>query len=144
LAAGANTSAMPVPDNANGATKAEQATCGPISAAIQATPTAWIASPAAISGRGPMRSGSTPANCATSIGIAVHGSGRSRACSGDRPCAVWKNCASRKTDPKAPSDMASDTPLVALNARGRNSRSGSIGAAARRSQARNAVSSGRW
>ena len=104
-------------------------------AASQPSAIACSASPATISGRAPMRSVSRPAIGATSIGIAVHGSVRRPASSGERPCAVWKNWASRKIEPNMPKNIANETPLVAAKARERKKRIGSIGAGARSSQA---------
>src|ERR1043165_1686530 len=69
----------------------------------------------------------------------VHGSTRSPDSSGDRPCVVWKNCESRKIEPKTPKNIASDVALVALKARDLKKRSGSIGAGARCSQATKAT-----
>ena len=63
---------------------------------------------------------------------------RTPASKAEYPCTVCRNWASRKIDPKMPKFMISETPLVALKARLRNRRSGSIGAGARRSQATNA------
>ncbi len=54
-----------------------------VTSASQARPAAWSASPAAISGRLPMRSDRMPAIGATKIGIAVHGSVRMPASSGE-------------------------------------------------------------
>ena len=53
---------------------------------------------------------------------------------------TWKNCASRKIEPKTPKYIANETPLEALNARERKKRIGSIGAGARSSQATKAPS----
>ncbi len=89
----------------------------------------------AISGREPIRSESRPAIGATNIGIAVHGSVRSPASSGERPCVTWKNWASRKIEPNTPKYIANETPLEAAKARERKNRIGSIGAGARSSQA---------
>src|SRR3954453_20786774 len=139
LAAGANTSAMPVPASTNGTISAEYAVVGSVTIRSHVIAIEWSARPLAISGRDPMRSLRMPAIGATKIGIAVHGSVRSPASSGEYPCAVWKNCASRKIDPNAPKNIANDTPLVAANARERKSRIGSIGAAARSSHATNAA-----
>jgi hypothetical protein len=50
--------------------------------ATQPSPTACRASPAAISGRVPIRSATAPDSGATSIGVAVHGSSRSPVASG--------------------------------------------------------------
>ena len=88
-----------------------------------------------------MRCASTPAIGATIIGIPVHGSVRRPASSGPYPCAVWKNWLSRKIAPKVPKNIANESPLVALNARERNIRIGSIGSRARNSQRTNAASS---
>src|SRR4029079_18889892 len=95
----------------------------------------WSARPAAISGRLPIRSDRMPATGATKIGIAVHGSVRRPASSGELACATWKNCARKKIDPKAPKNIANETPLVAANARLRKNRIGAIGAGARNSHA---------
>ena len=82
-----------------------------------------------------MRSESRPAIGATKIGIAVHGSVRRPASSGDIPCVTWKNWASRKIEPKTPKYIANETPLEAAKARERKKRIGSIGAGVRSSQA---------
>ena len=87
----------------------------------------------------PMRSDRAPAIGATTIGIAVHGRTRSPDSSGEYPCAVWKNWLSRKIEPNMPKYMKSDAPLAAANARLRKNRIGSIGSAARSSQATNAA-----
>ena len=50
--------------------------------ATQPSPAACRASPAAISGRVPIRSATAPASGAISIGVAVHGSSRSPVASG--------------------------------------------------------------
>jgi hypothetical protein len=54
-----------------------------MTAASQPRPIACSASPVASSGRPPMRSDSEPAMGATRIGMAVQGSVRSPACSGE-------------------------------------------------------------
>ena len=74
-----------------------------------------------------MRSESAPAIGATTIGIAVHGSVLRPAPSGEWPCAVCRNCASRKIEPNIPKYMSSEAPFAAANARSRKSRSGTIG-----------------
>src|SRR5438105_844739 len=66
------------------------------------------ARPAARTGRRRMRSETTPAFGATKIGIAVQGRIRRPACSGEKPCTVWKYCASRKTEPNMPKNMNSE------------------------------------
>jgi hypothetical protein len=141
FAAGANTSAMPAPAMTKPGRSAVYATSGALTAASQASPAACSARPATISGRLPMRSERTPATGATTIGIAVHGSVRIPASSGENPCATWKNCASRKIAPKLPKYIASDTPLVAAKARFPKKRIGSIGVAVLLSQATNAARS---
>src|SRR6185437_10125772 len=110
------------------------------SAATHARPAACRASPVTSSGRVPMRSATAPATGATTIGVAVHGSIRSPAVSGEYPRPSWKYCAVRKAaDMIAPNDMNAVT-LAAAKVRTRSSRSGSIGDAARRSHATNPVS----
>ena len=94
-----------------------------------------------MNGLPPMRSERAPAIGATNIGIAVQGSTRNPASSGVYPCAVWKNCVSRKIDPNIPKYMKRDDAFAAENARLRKNRMGSIGSVARRSQATKAASS---
>ncbi len=124
---------MPAPPIISGTRTAQKLAVGVAASASQRTPDAWRASPLTISGREPIRSLSSPATGATNIGISVHGSVSRPACSGVWPCATWKYWASRKIDPKTPKNIASETALVALKARERNSDIGSIGCAARRS-----------
>jgi hypothetical protein len=88
FAEGAKTSAIPAPAIMNGTTSCPYGTVGVDTAASQATPPAWSASPVAISGREPTRSDSSPAIGAISIGIAVHGSVRIPASSGESPCVI--------------------------------------------------------
>src|SRR4051794_32042630 len=83
LAAGANTSAIPVPARTNGTISALYATVGSLTIASQVMAIDWSASPLAISGRDPIRSLRIPATGATKIGIAVHGSVRRPASSGE-------------------------------------------------------------
>src|SRR3954465_3112593 len=101
---------------------------------------ACSARPVAIRGRAPMRSLRMPATGATNIGMIVQGRTRRPDCSGESPCVVWKNCESRKIEPKTPKNIASDTPLVVAKPRLRKKRSGSIGALARASHATKAAS----
>ena len=110
-----------------------------MTSAIQTIAAACRNRPALISGREPIRSESTPAIGATSIGMPVQGSVRSPASSGEYCWTDWKNCASRKIAPKMPKVIASDTPLVAAKARERKKRIGSIGAGVRSSWATNAT-----
>ena len=84
---------------------------------------------------------SAPAIGATTIGIAVHGRTRRPASSGEYPCAVWKNCVSRKIEPNIPNDIASDAPFAAEKPRLRKKRIGSIGCGVRSSHRTNATSS---
>ncbi len=86
-----------------------------------------------------MRSLSRPAIGATNIGMIVHGSVRRPASRGEKPCTTWKNCASRKIEPKTPKYIANETPLEAEKAREPKKRIGSIGAGVRSSQATNAA-----
>ena len=83
MATGAKKSAMPIPAITNGGTSRAYATSGSETAAIQPSATACRPSPSAISGRPPIRSESAPAIGATNIGIAVHGSVRIPASSGE-------------------------------------------------------------
>ena len=94
----------------------------------------------AISGLPPIRSESAPAIGATNIGMIVHGSTRSPDSSGEKPCAVWKNCVSRKIEPNIPKYMRSDAAFAAANARLRKKRIGSIGCGVRSSQPTKAAS----
>ena len=93
-----------------------------------------------MSGRPPTRSESAPAMGATIIGMSVQGRTRSPASSGECPSAACRYCDIRKRLPNSPPYMKKLTALAAANSRARNSRSGSIGASVRRSQARNAAS----
>jgi hypothetical protein len=68
---------------ANGTMSRPYATDGVDTEANHAIAPACSASPAAISGRDPIRSDSRPASGAISIGIAVHGSVRRPASSGE-------------------------------------------------------------
>ena len=83
LAAGANTSAMPVPAITKAGTMRPYAMSGSVVTASQASAPACRASPDAISGRLPMRSDRIPATGATKIGIAVQGKVRMPASSGE-------------------------------------------------------------
>src|SRR2546430_5098581 len=82
-------------------------------AAIQASPVAWSASPAAMIGRPPILSESRPAIGAMKIGIAVQGRIRSPDWSGEEPCTVWKYWASRKIEPNIPKNMNKEATFAA-------------------------------
>ena len=86
-----------------------------------------------------MRSESAPAIGATIIGIAVHGRMRRPEPSGEYPCTVWKNCASKKIDPNMPKLISIDAMFASVKVRLRKKRMGSIGCSARSSQATNAA-----
>src|SRR5215208_1443378 len=141
FATGAKKSAMPMPPRMKAPTSSVYGTDGSDTRASQPSAIACRARPVAISGRPPMRSESAPATGATNIGIAVHGSVLRPAPSGEWPWAVWRNCASRKIEPNIPKYMNSEAPFAAEKPRSRKSRSGTIGCAARRSQATNPASS---
>jgi len=85
------------------------------------------------------RSLRAPAIGATIIGIAVQGKMRSPDCSGEYPCTVWKNCASRKIEPNMPKNMKRLETFARANVRLRKKRIGSIGSSVRSSQATNAA-----
>ncbi len=139
FATGAKNIAMPVPLRMNGITSSVYGTVGVETAASHPSPIACSASPPAISGRPPIRSERAPAIGATIIGMAVHGRIRSPAPSGEWPCTVCRNCASRKIEPNIPKYMSREAPFAAANARSRKKRIGSIGAGARSSQATKAA-----
>ena len=72
-----------MPEMTNGIDQLEYGVVGVVTGAIQPSPTACSASPTPISGRPPIRSESAPAIGAMKIGIAVHGSIRRPASSGE-------------------------------------------------------------
>ena len=80
-----------------------------------------------------MRSLMMPAMGATRIGIAVQGSVRSPASSGEYPWTIWKNWASRKIAPNMPKLISSEVALAAEKARLRKKRMGTIGSVVRSS-----------
>ena len=51
------------------------------------------------------------------MGMPVHGSVRRPAWSGEYPCTIWKNCASRNTEPNMPKDIIIDVRLAAEKVR---------------------------
>ena len=108
------------------------ATVGDETSASHASAPDISAIPTTSSGRVPTRSDSRPAMGATRIGMAVHGSVRRPACSGEYPCTVWKNCASRKMEPNIPKYISSDTRLAAVNSRLAKNSIGIIGSPPRR------------
>src|SRR3954454_19055820 len=75
---------------------------------------------------------------AMNIGGSDHGSSRTPASSGEYPRQLWKNCDIRNSAPNSPAYMSRLTALALANVRERNSPSGIIGEAERRSQARKA------
>ena len=77
--------------------------------------------------RGLIRSDIAPAIGAMNIGASVQGRMRSPDCSGEYPCTVWKNWASRKIEPNIPKNMNRDETLASANARLRKNVIGSIG-----------------
>ncbi len=83
LAAGANTSAMPVPAMMNGITSSPYGTVGLEMLASHPIAPACSVRPVTISGRDPIRSDSSPAIGAMNIGMIVQGSVRSPASSGE-------------------------------------------------------------
>ena len=141
FATGVKKRAIPPPERMNGSTRCEYGVPVPVTAAIQINPADWRASPTVITRwPPPSRSRNAPAIGAMKIGIAVHGRMRRPDCSGDIPCTVWKNCASRKIEPNIPKNIRSEATFAAVNVRLRKKRSGSIGAGARSSQSTNNAS----
>src|SRR2546423_12855093 len=96
-------------------------------AAIQASPVACSARPAAMIGRPPILSESRPAIGAMKIGIAVQGRMRRPDCSGEEPCTVWKYWASRKIEPNMPKNMNSEATFAAGEGEVREKGNGRIG-----------------
>jgi len=82
FATGAKNSDMPTPETTNAGTRSRYGTVGDATSASQPSPMACRSSPEASSGLPPIRPDSAPAIGATSIGMPVHGSVRSPACSG--------------------------------------------------------------
>ena len=74
---------MPMPAISSGSTKGPYAAPVEASCAIQVRPIAWTTRPAIISGRRPIRSDSRPAIGETTNGVAVQGSRRKPASSGE-------------------------------------------------------------
>ena len=91
--------------------------------------------------RSPKRSASLPATGAVKNSVAVHGSSRRPASSGELPRPVCMNCARKKTPVNSEPIAKKIAALPAENARERKKRIGSIGAGARSSQRTKAASS---
>src|ERR1700686_4179527 len=85
-----------------------------------------------------MRSEKAPASGETRIGMAVQGRMRRPDCSGEYPCTVWKNCASRKIEPNIPKNMNRLETFASAKVRLRKKRIGGIGLSVRSSHQTNA------
>ena len=135
MATGAKNIAMPKPDSANGTTMLEYGSVVVRIAAIHRAD-GLQREPGGHDRAAADPVGEEPAIGATKIGIAVQGRMRSPDCSGESPCTVWRNWASRKIEPNIPKNMNSDATFAAVKVRLRKNRIGSIGASVRSSQAR--------
>lgn len=106
LEAGAKYRPIPMPLMISGASWVAYETSALRIRANHARPRACRASPAATTGRLPIRSERIPAIGATIIGMPVQGSMRSPASVGEYPETPWKNWLSRKIEPNMPRNMS--------------------------------------
>ena len=104
------------------------------STANQVSPVAWRTSPDTTRGFPPHRSASMPTTGASNMGMAVQGSTRIPAASGERPWTVCRNWVRKKIEPNIPKLNNMAVTLTEAKPRWRKRRMSSMGWAERSSQ----------